>query len=603
MKSNPFLCMIAALGVSAIQLSAGAQVSVEPSATASLAEPAAPFSQAAPPPAAPSDQQRVPAYMPVSPVRYANSLGSTYIPMDSWIYPAVLRLYSMGYLDTAFLGIRPWTRLSVLNMLEHSANKITDQDENDEAREIYLALQDELSPDLDVGTNQRYIHSSLDTVYTRLMGITGTPLRDSYHIGQTIINDYGRPYESGFNNVTGFSGRAEAGRFSLYYRGEFQHAPSADGYSPSVVATLSANDIIPLATNPNQATIPGGPISSANNLRALEATLSYHILNHEISFGKTDAWLGPAYGGDMIWSNNAENIYQFRIDRSEPLRVPLLSRITGPFRYEFLVGSLKGHTDPNDPWIHAEKISFKPTPNLELGFERSVIWGGKGHEPINIHTFLKSFFSVQNVSGAEKLSRNDPGARFGAFDFSYRLPFVRNWLTLYTDSEAHDDVSPISAPRRAAMRPGIYLSHVPGMPKLDFRVEAVSTDPPTGRSTRGLFLYTETIQRQGLTNKGYLLSDWIGREGKGGQAWLTLHLSPAEQIQLAYRNAKAAKDFIPGGTTQNDISGNVVKRFGKDIEANVTVQYERWNVPLLKPGAQSDVTTTGQITWYPHKNY
>ncbi len=33
-------------------------------------------------------------------------------------------------------------------------------------------------------------------------------------------------------------------------------------------------------------------------------------------------------------------------------------------------------------------------------------------------------------------------ARFGAFDFSYRLPFLRNWLTLYSDTEAHDDVSP-----------------------------------------------------------------------------------------------------------------------------------------------------------------
>ena len=27
--------------------------------------------------------------------------------------------------------------------------------------------------------------------------------RDSYHLGQTIVNDYGRPYASGFNNYTG----------------------------------------------------------------------------------------------------------------------------------------------------------------------------------------------------------------------------------------------------------------------------------------------------------------------------------------------------------------------------------------------------------------
>ena len=31
--------------------------------------------------------------------------GSPYIPVDSWVYPAVLRLYSMGYIDHVYLGI------------------------------------------------------------------------------------------------------------------------------------------------------------------------------------------------------------------------------------------------------------------------------------------------------------------------------------------------------------------------------------------------------------------------------------------------------------------------------------------------------------------
>jgi hypothetical protein len=45
------------------------------------------------------------------------ALSSTYISVDSWMYPALTRLYSLGYLDTAFLSMRPWTRISVLNML------------------------------------------------------------------------------------------------------------------------------------------------------------------------------------------------------------------------------------------------------------------------------------------------------------------------------------------------------------------------------------------------------------------------------------------------------------------------------------------------------
>lgn len=534
--------------------------------------------------------------------RYGNVLGSTYVPVDNWMYPAIDRLHALGYVDTAYLGMRPWTRLSMIHMLQETADKISDAGEDGEACTTYRVLERELQSDIDRLNGVRTDHVQLESTYTRLMGISGTPLRDSFHVGQTIVNDYGRPYQGGFNNLTGFSARSEAGRFALYFRGEYQHAPSAAGYSNAVSTTLSNIDLISFADNPNQATIPSGPIPTTNTFRIVEANLSYLLLGHEISFGKSDHWMGPAQGGSFAWSNNAENIYAFQIDRVEPLNIPLLSRITGPFRYQFFVGSLKGHSVPNDPWMHVEKVSFKPTENLEFGFERSVIWGGEGHVPITVHSFLKSFFSFQNVSESEKFSRDDPGARFGTFDFSYRLPFMRKWLTLYTDSLAHDDVSPISAPRRAGIRPGIYLSHFPGIQRLDFRVEGANTDPPTSRSNGGQFLYAEIVQKQGYTNKGFILGDAIGRESKGGQAWLTYHLSPSEQVQVSYRNAKAAKDFIPGGTTQNDFSVNVVKHLGKNFEVNGWMQYERWNIPLLKPGVQSDFTTSAQITWHPSKD-
>jgi hypothetical protein len=200
-----------------------------------------------------------------------------------------------------------------------------------------------------------------------------------------------------------------------------------------------------------------------------------------------------------------------------------------------------------------------------------------------------------------KDSSKDPGARFGAFDFNYRLPFVRNWFTLYCDSEVHDDVSPIDAPRRASWRPGLYLSHVPGIPKLDIRAEAVSTDPPIANSVGGTFMYYEGIARQGYTNNGQLFGDWIGREGKGGQGWITYHLSGNEWAQLGIRNQKVEKDFIPGGTTLNDIDFQLVKRVGKDFEINGKFTYEHWKAPIYLTGQQTVTNTTIQLTWFPDR--
>ncbi|MBS1822603.1 MAG: capsule assembly Wzi family protein [Acidobacteria bacterium] len=530
--------------------------------------------------------------------QFVSPLGSTYVPLDSWIYPAIDRLHGLGYADMAYLGIRPWTRMSIVHMLAGTVDEIAESNDS-EACAIVHSLQRELEPDVENWNGQHKPNTKFESAYTRLSGVSGTPLRDSFHLGQTFVNDYGRPYQEGFNNITGFSTRSVAGRFALYFRGEYQRAPAAPGYGNVLSTLLSNNDLISFAGHPRQATIPSGPIPAANDFRVVEANVSYLLLDHQFSFGKNDRWLGPAQGGSLGWSNNAENIYAFQIDRVEPLYIPLLSRLTGPFRYQFSVGSLKGHSVPNAPWIHAEKINFKPTENLELGFGRTVIWGGKGHVPITFGSFFRSFVHMTNVTEEEKNSRNDPGARFSFFDFSYRLPFVRNWLTVYSDSFAHDDVSPASAPRRAAIRPGIYLSHFPGVKQLDFRAEAVSTDPPTSRSTAGGFIYTEGIQLQGYTNKGAILGDWIGRESKGGQAWLTYHLSPEEQVQFSWRGAKAAKDFIPGGTTQNVFQVSAVKRIHKEVEVRGWLQYERWKAPVYKQAGQSDTSVSVQITWFP----
>jgi len=574
----------------------------------------------------------------------SSTQGSPYIPVDSWVYPAMLRLYSMGYIDHAYLGMRPWTRASLSHMLEDIDAEFRDADlygdpTSGEAQDIYTALIRFLHYDAEKQCLVRQASSGLESIYSTGRGISGSSLRDSFHLGSTIINDYGRPYESGFNNYSGASGYATAGRFTLYARGEFQDAPSATGYSQTLAQTLSAIDLttfLNAATGLpyNQTTIPMGPIAATTDGRFIEAYVSAHVVGHEISFGKQDDWLGPGLGGGMAYSNNAENIYSFRINRVEPIYIPVLSRLTGLFRYEFIVGPLKGHTympnpayianpstnipnvtNPGDPWVHVEKFSFKPTRDLEFGFERTVIWGGQGHEPINLHSFLRSFFSFSSTVPSQKNSNLDPGARFSAFDFVYRLPFPRNWLTLYTDSDAHDAPSPIAKPLHGAFRPGLYLSHFPGIPKLDVRVEGVNTDssacysatPPTtppsctNVSIGGRYQYWEQVQRQGYTNNGQLFGDWIGREDKGGQGWITYHLSGNEWLQVGVRNQKASKDFIPGGTTLNDINFEAVKRFGKDLEIDGNFTYERWKAPIYLPGQQTVTSTTIRLTWYPER--
>src|ERR1700728_1212167 len=105
-----------------------------------------------------------PGYKPPAETISTSSQGSTYVPMDSWIYPALDRLHSLGYLDTAFLGLRPWTRLSIAHMLEQSADRIDTDTGNDAARSIYLAVLEEVQPDIDNATELNHPSAEMESV-------------------------------------------------------------------------------------------------------------------------------------------------------------------------------------------------------------------------------------------------------------------------------------------------------------------------------------------------------------------------------------------------------------------------------------------------------
>ncbi len=154
--------------------------------------------------------------------------------------------------------------------------------------------------------------------------------------------------------------------------------------------------------------MPPEPVPQTNVFRLINANFATSVFNNEFSVGKADDYWGPTQTGSMALSNNAEPIYALRINRVIPLRIPLVSDVLGPFRYEGLFGSLKGHRYPNAPWIQAQKFSFKPTRNLEFGFSRVVIFAGKDHVPLTFGSFWHSFTSFSNVSLAEKAEPKRP---------------------------------------------------------------------------------------------------------------------------------------------------------------------------------------------------
>jgi membrane-associated phospholipid phosphatase len=524
----------------------------------------------------------------------SENMGSPYVAVDSWVYPIFDRLSALGYAQTGYAGLRPWTRLECARLLEEAGERFVDGTKLDqEGRRLYQALavefQDE-STRLDGAAN---LGLSVDSIYSRVTQISGRPLRDGYHFEQTIINDNGRPYAEGFNSITGMSGHAVAGPLSFDFRAEYQHAPTLASDPFNMLETIAKQDGTPTLAN---------GIPATNRFRLLNSTVGVTYRGIQFSFGKQSLWLGPGAGGPFLFSNNAEGVPMLRIEQSSPIHIPGLSRLLGPMRSEFFLGQLSGHHwvlskdtffGPNNvaqPYIHGEKISFKPTANLEFGMGITSLFGGPDL-PFTWGNFLRSLY-VNAAPG----SPADPGDRRSTFEFSYRVPYLRNWLTIYADSLVDDEFSPLGS-TRPSMRMGMYLPRLPKVPKLDLRLEGVYTDVP-GQQPTG-FVYFNARYRGGYTNNGSLLGSWIGREGRGGQAWSTYWFSPRSQLQLSYRHAENDREFIGGGRL-NDFGVKTEFMLRSDVAVSGSLQYERWNFPVLSPKAQSNLAASFQCTFYPH---
>ncbi len=526
------------------------------------------------------------------PGRVLGSAGSPYVELDSWIYPAIERLAALGYIHSEYLGMRPWTRIECAQLVQEAGDAIRDDAPvPEEADQLFSILTAEFNGNSDESSSAGETSLRLESVYAGATDISGPPLHDSYHFGQTIINDYGRPYEEGFNTYDGFSGYGTAGRFTLYVRGEFQHAPFAPAYS------LAARQAI--ATADNNPLQPATPFAAVNRFTLLDTYVAADAGGWDFAFGKQSLWWGPGEGGALLFSDNAEPIYMFRGSRNAPFSVPLLSRFLGPFKVDFFVGKLSGNDFPARPLIHGEKISFKPTKNLELGFSRSSEFGGVGR-PLTPLAIFRSYTLF--TSGSRLPPAGNPGKRTGGFDFSYRVPFVRNWLTVYADSLSDDDPSPLANPARAGISTGFYMPRLPHLAKLDLRVESVYTNTPRSGvgDNGGHFIYFDSFYHDLYTNKGNIIGSWIGREGSGFQGWSTYWFTSRNSLQFGYRHAKVADDFIPGGETLNDGSAKVNWWLRDDLNVSASVQYEKWVAPILASGPQTNWTSSVEITFQPH---
>lgn len=529
------------------------------------------------------------------------NLGSPYVPLESWVYPALERLAALRYINSDFRGMRPWTRSECARLTDESGEEIregilSERVPSKEVAELQKALEKEFAPELvrPGGSMNRSLR--VERVYARTLSMSGPVLNDSYHFGQTVANDYGRPFRRGTNIVTGGSLSASYGPFFGFAWGEFQHAPSGPALSDSVRNLIAQMDRLPV-----KAAVPFEPI---NRFRLLDTYVGMNFKNWQISFGRQSLWWGTSRSGGLLFSNNAEPVNMLRINRVVPFRLPWVFKIFGPMRVDFFVGRLGGHEVAARPWLQGQRFSFKMTRSFEFGVTHTAQFGGQGR-PNGIDVFFKVLFPFRELHreliGGPSLSNQEL-----SFDFQYRFG---RYGTFYSEFLGSDNIHPFDAPTRMATNTGVYFPRLLGLSKFDLRMEGTYTASPCdphcagSRIGGGVFPdpvgflhYWHFIYQSGYTNNGVILGNSIGRAGIGYQAWLTHWFSSTNKLQLNFKKSLVSDTFVPSGAHWTDFGVRHELQMRSGVYVKSAFQFERiGQYPILFSGRANNVTVSLEL--------
>jgi len=529
--------------------------------------------------------------------RDRRNMGSPFVPLDSWVYGAFERLAALGYLPSAILGLKPWTRIECARLAEEAGESLPQrQDLSEEAAQLQGRLASEFAYELSLLGGNQNLRARVESVYARTVSISGPPLTDGYHFGQTVSYDFGRPFERGTNGQAGGSFSASAGPLTLYIRAEYQHAPSASAPSDSVVNLIASRDRVPALE------VPAGPVDAINRPRFLDAYVGVNWNNWQLLLGQQSLSWGPD-PDPLLWSGNIEPIKMVRLVNPEPFYFPgFLEYLVGPVRVDTFVGRLEGHPYVPRPFVFGQKINFRPFSFLELGLARRTVLGGTGS--VNAVTSANLFDSF--LGKVNPALKSVPGDSDSEMDWVLYIPKVRNYVLLYGDAYAADDILPIQNPARNPWHPGIYITRIPGISKLDFHIQGVSTEGGALANSsvdNGRLNFYNGDYPDGDTSNHLLIGNTVGREGRAIRSWLTYWLSPQDTIRLSYQHNSVSSDFIPGGGLWQDYGASVEKHFRSGFYLKTALQLEHiTRYPVLFNGPQNNVTLTMEVGFVPGRN-
>lgn len=256
------------------------------------------------------------------------------------------------------------------------------------------------------------------------------------------------------------------------------------------------------------------------------------LYNIELEVGRDSLWWGPGYHGALLVSNNAFPFDMIKLGTAESFHLPWVFDRLGYFNITSFLTRLEEDRDFPRTKLFGLRVELSPSPSLEFGLSRVIMFGGRGRPPLKPSDWLKIFIASDS---AEHTGSPVNGNQIASADFSY-IYLSRGSYGSFTGLKIYgeigfEDSSGRRTPTGRGYLFGLLVDEPLWLKSTDLRIEWASTSNNARYATAW---YTHGLYTSGYTYKGNIIGHHMGSDARDLFVRVTRYFADWLQIGLQY---------------------------------------------------------------------
>lgn len=244
--------------------------------------------------------------------------------------------------------------------------------------------------------------------------------------------------------------------------------------------------------------------------------------NQWLIAGQIPTWWGPGNDGSLIRGDASKPVVGVTMQRDTQTapNSPYLNWI-GPWQYQLFLGQLDDYNAIPDTKLIGTRLTASPTPWLDLGASRMIMWGGDGRSE-SFSSFIDALTGKNDNTGDPN---TDPTNSLAGFDARVNLaPLTNLPIGIYGQYTGEDEAGGL--PSKNMYLAGIDFAssiNTDSMGSMPYQLYTEWADTRTGGDVKGIS-YNHYIYTDGYYQYGYPLGHALGGDAEsytiGGKLWM-----------------------------------------------------------------------------------